>query len=105
MALLIKMILIYSTFPNVKEAKRIVESLVRERLAACCNVFPIEAIYSWQGKIAKDKEVAAIIKSKKANFKKVEQFILKHHPYDNPCILEISVGRVTKKYLQWLNKI
>lgn len=96
------MIFVYSTFPNKKEAKKIGEELVRKKLAACVNVFPIDSIYSWQGKIIKDKEFAAIIKTKKENFKKVEKFILENHSYDTPCILEISLTRVTKKYLNWL---
>lgn len=98
------MIFVYSTFPNKKEAKKIGERLVRKKLAACINIFPIESVYIWRGKVIKDKEFAAIIKTKKENFKKVEKFILANHSYDTPCILEIPVSRVTKKYLNWLNK-
>ena len=98
------MIFVYSTFPNKKEAKEIGERLVRKKLAACVNIFPIESIYHWQKKIVKDKEFAAFIKTRKENFKKIENFILKNHSYTTPCILEIPIGRVTKKFLNWLNK-
>lgn len=98
------MIFVYSTFPSKKEAKEIGEGLVRKRLAACINIFPIESIYFWCGKIVKDKEFAAIIKTKRRNFKKVEKLILENHSYDTSCILEIPVSRVTKKYLKWLEK-
>ena len=98
------MIFVYSTFPTKKEAKRIGERLVRKKLAACVNIFPIDSVYLWKQKLVKDKEFAAIIKTKKENFKKIEKFILKNHSYDTPCILEIPVGRVTKKYLNWLNR-
>ncbi|MDI6603460.1 MAG: divalent-cation tolerance protein CutA [Patescibacteria group bacterium] len=98
------MIFIYSTFPSKREAKEIGEKLVEKKLAACVNIFPIESLYIWQEKIVKDKEFAAIIKTKKENFKEVEKFVLKNHSYDTPCILEIPIGRVTKKYLKWLNK-
>ena len=99
------MIFIYSTLKNKKEAEQIGEGLVRKKLAACCNLFPIESIYSWRGKIVKDKEFAMFIKTKKENFKKVEKFILKNHSYDTPCILEIPITRVTAKYLKWLVNI
>jgi len=99
------MIFIYSTFPSKKEAKEIGEKLVKNKLAGCVNIFPIESIYFWQRKIAKDKEFAAVIKTSKKNFKKVESFILKNHSADVPCIMEIPVGRVTKKYLKWLNDV
>ncbi len=98
------MIFVYSTFSSKKEAKEIGERLVRKKLAACVNIFPIESIYSWQRKIAKDKEFIAIIKTKKENFKKIEKFILENHSYNTPCILEIPIGRVTQKYLKWVDK-
>lgn len=97
------MIIIYSTFSNLKQAQRISELLIKNKLAGCINIFSIDSIYSWKGKVVKDKEYAAFIKTKKQNFKKVEQFILKHHSYTTPCIIEIPVKRITKKYLNWLN--
>lgn len=98
------MIFVYSTFPNKNEAKTIGEKLIQKKLAACVNIFPINSIYYWQKKIVKDKEFGVIIKTKKENFKKIEKFILSHHSYTIPCILEIPVGKVTKKYLKWFNE-
>ena len=98
------MIFIYSTFPNKKEAEEIGEKLVKRKLAACVNIFPIDSIYSWQKKIVRDKEFAVIIKTQKKNFKKIEKFILAKHSYTTPCILEIPINRVSQKYLKWLNK-
>ncbi|HJN62297.1 MAG TPA: divalent-cation tolerance protein CutA [Candidatus Parcubacteria bacterium] len=98
------MIFIYSTFPKKKEAKDIGEKLVEKKLAGCVNIFPIDSIYSWKGKIQKDKEFTMVIKTKKGNFKKIEKFILKNHSYTAPCIVEIPIGKVTKNYLKWLNR-
>ena len=69
------MIFIYSIFPNKKIAKRVGERLVRKRLAACVNIFPMDLIYSWREKIVKEKGFAVIIKTRKENFKKIEKFI------------------------------
>lgn len=99
------MIFVYSTFPSKKEAKEIGERLVNKKLAACVNIFPVESVYVWNNKTVKDKEFAAIIKTKKENFKKIENFIQDHHSYTAPCILEIPIGRVTQKYLKWLNEV
>lgn len=98
------MIFIYSTFSSKKEAKEIGERLVRKKLAVCVNIFPIESIYSWKGKIVKGKELVAIIKTKKEKFRKVEEFILENHSDDTPCILEIPISRVAQKYLKWFNR-
>jgi periplasmic divalent cation tolerance protein len=97
------MIIIYSAFPNKKEAKKIGELLIKNKIVGCVNIFPIASIYLWQRKIVKDKEYGVFMKTQKANFKKVKKFIIKHHSYTAPCILEIPVGRVAEKYLEWLN--
>ena len=98
------MIFIYSTFPNKKEAKKIAEELIRQKLAVCVNILPIDSLYFWEGKIAKSKEVAVIIKTRKANFKKVEKFISKNHSYKIPCIVGIPIRKVNKKYFHWLKE-
>ena len=98
------MIIIYSTFSSQKEAKRLGELLVKNRMAACVNIFPIDSIYRWKNKIAKDKEWSVFIKTKKKNFRKIEQFILKKHSYTTPCIIAIPVQRVTSKYRKWLDE-
>jgi periplasmic divalent cation tolerance protein len=99
------MIFVYSVFANQREAKRIGRALLREKLAACVNIVPVDSMYIWQKKIIKDKEVIALIKTRKGNFNKVEKFILEKHSYDTPCILEIPMTRVNKKYLSWLNNV
>lgn len=98
------MIFIYTTWPKKALAKKVGERLVKKKLAACCNIFSIDSVYAWKGKIVKGKEFAMIIKTKKKNFKKVERLILKQHPDDIPCVLELNVSRVTPKYLRWLNQ-
>lgn len=79
-------------------------ALVKKRLAACSNIFPIESIYHWQGKIAQSKEVVLIVKTLKHNFQKIEKEVKKLHSYTLPCILEIPVKRGNLDYLRWLGK-
>lgn len=78
--------------------------LIKRRLAACCDIFPIDSIYWWNNKIVKEKEVVLIAKTLKKNFKKIEKEIKKLHSYTVPCILEIPIGRVNSKYLNWLKR-
>ena len=98
------MIFIYITCPNKREAKKIGIVLVKKRLAACCNIFPIESIYWWQKRIVKDKEVVLIVKTLKKNFKKVKKEVKKLHSYELPCILEIPIRGGSKDFLNWLEK-
>ena len=78
--------------------------LIKKRLAACCDIFPVDSIYWWNNKIVKDKEVVLILKTLKKNFTVIEEAVKKLHSYNIPCILEIPVGKVNSKYLRWLNK-
>jgi len=98
------MILIYITCPNKEEAKKIGLFLIKKRLAACCNIFPIESIYWWQNKIVKDKEAVLIVKTLKKNFKKIEKEVKKLHSYTVPCILEIPIIKSSQDFLNWLEK-
>ena len=96
------MIFIYITCSNRKEAKRIGFVLVKKKLVACCNIFPIESIYWWQGKVIQDREVVLIAKTLKKNFKKVEKEVKKLHSYTVSCILEIPIRMGNPEYLKWL---
>jgi len=98
------MIFIYIVCKNEREAKKIGLTLVKKRSVACCNIFPIESIYWWEGKIVKDKEVVLIAKTFEKNFKKVEKEVKKLHSYKVPCILEIPIKRVNLEYLNWLKR-
>jgi len=98
------MIFIYSTFENKKEAEKMAEKLIGQKLAACVNIFPIDSVYFEEGKIEKSKEVAAIIKTRKINFKKVEKFISQNHSYKIPCIVGIPIRKVSKKYFRWIKE-
>lgn len=98
------MVLIYITCKNKKEAKDIGFALVKNRLAACCNIFPIESIYWWQNKIVQGREVVLIAKTLKKNFEKIEKKVKKLHSYEAPCILEIPIKEGNLEYLNWLRK-
>jgi len=94
-------ILIYITNPTKKEAKKIASSLLKKRLIACANIFPISSLYWWKGKIVDDNEFVLIAKTTKNNFEKVKKEIEKIHPYKIPCIVKIPVSS-NKKFFDWL---
>lgn len=95
-------IFIYITNPSKKEAKRIALHLLKKRLIACANIFPIDSMYWWKGKIKKAKEVVLIAKTKKENFEKVKEEVKKIHPYSVPSIEKLEV-EANEEYEKWLN--
>lgn len=94
-------VFIYITNPNKKEAIKIAKHLLKKRLIACVNIFPISSLYWWKNKIVDTKEFALIAKTSKANFEKVKKEVERIHPYNVPCIVKIPVSS-NKKYFNWL---
>jgi periplasmic divalent cation tolerance protein len=78
------------------------QQLVETRLAACVQVMPVKSFFVWQGESRKDAEFLLLIKTRAALYAQVESFILAHHPYDTPEILQVPVTAGSSAYLQWL---
>ncbi len=97
-------IIIYTTFPNLNSAKKIINLLIHKKIIACANIFKISSIYRWKGKIEHSAEYGAFIKTKKANYKKLEKLIKQHHPYEVPEIISWSIEKGYKPYLDWIEE-
>ena len=95
---------IYTTFPNMRTARKIVEDLVRTRRAACGNIFRLSSIYRWKGKIEKSPEYAAFIKTRRSKCLSVYRYIKENHPYDVPEIISWNMEQGHKDYLEWLSE-
>lgn len=97
------MALVYITCKDKKEAEKISLHLLKKRLVACTNIFPIRSIYWWQGKIVNDNENVIIAKISSKNFKKVIDEVKKLHSYQIPCILRIN-ATANKEYEEWADR-
>jgi periplasmic divalent cation tolerance protein len=95
---------VYITVPNKKEAKKIAEILVSEKLAACCNIFKIDSIYWWQGKIEKSGEYGIFAKTKKSLVEKIIKRVKEIHSYSVPCIISFEIEKGSKDFLNWIEK-
>ena len=96
-------IVIYVTHKNALEAKRVGEHLLRKKLVACVNYFPINSSYLWKGGRENTREIVTLLKTSKSNWLKVKSEIEKIHPYEVPCIMKYSV-EANKAYEDWIKK-
>ena len=48
------LIFVYVTNPSKDEARKIAGVLIKKKLIACTNIFPIESVYPWKGKMKKN---------------------------------------------------
>jgi periplasmic divalent cation tolerance protein len=94
-------IFIYVTVPK-KYVEKISLHLLKKRLVACLNAFPVRSMYRWKGKIEKTSEVVLILKTVEKNYAKVEKEIKKLHPYSVPFIAKIKMD-LNKEYAEWIN--
>lgn len=83
-------------------AEALARQLVEARLAACVQLMPVKSFYVWQGESRKEAEYLLLVKTRAALYAQVESFILAHHPYDTPEILQLPVVAGASAYLQWL---
>ena len=96
------MISVYVTCSSMAEAKKIVQHLLDNKLIACANMFPIESMFRWKGKLVDEREVAMLCKAKKENFSRIESAVKKLHSYDVPCIVAFDWVDSNKDYAAWV---
>ena len=95
------MLLIYITCKDESEAKTVSEHLLKKRLIACVNIFPIESMYLWRGEINRGKEFVVIVKTLEKKFDEIKEEIKRIHSYEIPCILKIKVD-ANEEFLEWV---
>lgn len=97
-------IVVYSTFPDMKTTQKIVRGLITHKLAACGNIIKLHSMYTWKDTIEQSPEYGVLIKTKRNNYKKVEAYIKKHHPYEVPEIVCWSIEKGLPDYLAWISE-
>ena len=97
------MTLVYITCKDEKEAEKISLHLLRKRIIACANIFPVKSFYWWNKRIANEKEYVAILKTNNKNFKKVESEVKRIHSYKIPCILKLN-SSANSEYELWASR-
>lgn len=94
---------VFVTCPNRRVAETIARTLVEERLAACVNIIPaLTSVYRWQGKVCRDPEVLALLKTRRSCFPKLARRIRALHPYSVPAIVALPVVLGSPAYLAWV---
>ena len=96
-------LVILCTCPDMQVAENLAGGLVENGLAACVNIFPqIRSIYRWQDELHNDPETLMIVKTSKAGYSPLEEWLLANHPYDVPEVLALRVEAGSREYLAWI---
>jgi len=98
-------IVILTTTPTLKDARKISDELINKKLAACASVVRnVESVFRWQGKVAMEEECLMIIKTKRELFETAAKQIKRLHPYKTPEIIALPITAGNRTYLKWLEE-
>jgi periplasmic divalent cation tolerance protein len=96
-------VFIYTTFASRGDAEEVGGGLVRERLAACVNIFPgMVSIYEWEGALERANEVAMLVKTRRGVLADAIAALRERHPYDVPAVLVIPTEGGSAEYSAWI---
>lgn len=100
-----EMLLVLSTFANEEDAARVTRALVDERLIACANLIPgVRSIYRWKGAVEDQREVVAMMKSRKQDWSALLSRLHELHPYEVPECVALRLAAGAPKYMAWLEE-
>lgn len=95
--------LIYVTTRDKEEARAIGRHLVRERLAACVNIFDrMNSIYVWKDEIQDDQEAVMIAKTTREKVTELMEAIRAKHSYECPCVVSLPIQDGNPAFLDWI---
>ena len=97
-----KIIQIKTSVSSIEEAESIAQKLVKNKLAACVQFFPIKSIYRWKGKIEKSDEYVLLIKTSSSRRDLIVKTLQRLHSYELPEIVVLEKDFVTEEYSFWV---
>ncbi len=95
-------LIVYTTIKNKRDADKISNILIKERLAACVNYFPVKSVYMWKNKVEKDSEYMLICKTTRNNFRELKKRLKEIHPYELPEIISVNISEGDNGFLNWI---
>lgn len=99
-------IIVLMTATSKREAQRIAQNLLEQRLIACANIYgPVESLFWWRGKIDKANEFLVLMKSHEKLFARLSKEAKRLHSSEVPEILAVPIVKGFQPYLDWLNAV
>lgn len=96
---------VLTTVASDDEAVQLIRALLERRLIACGTLVPgARSLYRWQGKIADEREVLVVLKTRSARVEALREAFAELHPYKVPELLALAVDGGLEKYLEWINE-
>ena|SRR5579884_499791 len=96
------MIAVITTLHKKEDAIRIGKGLLKKRLIACYNLWPIESAYWWKDKILKETETMMLLKSQPKHFAAIADYIKQQSGYEVPDIFMLNAAKADTLFNSWV---
>ena len=97
-------VVVLTTVASPDEAVALIRALLDRRLIACGNILPgVRSLYRWEGKVADEREVIVLLKTRATRIEALEMAFGELHPYKVPELLALPVSAGLHKYLEWID--
>lgn len=97
--------LVYVTAATEVEARKIAETVVRERLAACANILgAMTSIFFWEGAAQSEPEHALVLKTSITRLPALTERIKALHAYDEPCVIALPIIGGSADFIDWIKR-
>jgi len=98
-------LVVFITASSYEEARKIADTLVDRKKAACVNIVPgVKSLFRWQGKIEEAEESLMVVKTRAELFPDVVNLVKAIHSYEVPEIIALPIVEGNPDYLEWLKK-
>ena len=96
-------VVVLTTLASEAEAVPFVRTLLDLRLVACATILPpARSFYRWEGRIADQREVVVLLKTRRERLAALEEAFDRLHPYEIPELLALPVHGGLPRYLGWI---
>lgn len=97
--------IVITTTNTQESADRIVAAVMKDRLAACVQIFPVVSHYIWKDALQKDDEIQLQMKIRTADYEALAGAIRAVHPYETPEIVRLDIADGDRAYLDWIDSV
>ncbi len=95
---------VITTEADKKNAYKISNILLSDKLSPCISFKKIESHFWWEGKINQTEEVQLMIKCKKENINEICKKISEYHSYEVPEIIYFPIS-TSERYYSWFSTL
>ena len=93
----------YVPVGNAAEAASLGNLAIKEYLAACANVFPVQSVFMWEAIMQEESEFVLVLKTMPHKKNALREFLESKHSYKTPCILNWD-AEVNAAYGAWVDR-